>query len=73
MPKISVYLSQDLYDRARKESLPLSSIAQEAIENALRRDDVNDWIETMRSRPVRAVLPFDISAIMAEVRDEFGT
>ena len=35
MPKVSVYLSQELYDRAKEQELPISALAQEAIENAL--------------------------------------
>lgn len=72
MPKISVYLPQDLYEQAKASSLPISSIAQEAIESALRRDDVNHWVERMRKQPPSTVPEFDMSDLMDEVRGEFG-
>ena len=73
MPKVSVYLSDDLYARAKAQSLPISSLAQKAIESALRRDSNAEWIERMRARPALTVRPYDISDLMDEVRDEFGT
>jgi post-segregation antitoxin (ccd killing protein) len=73
MPKVSVYLSQELYDRAKEQELPISALAQEAIENALRRDDVNRWVERMRNKPPSGIAEFDMSKLMDEVRGEFGT
>ncbi|MGH8892077.1 MAG: type II toxin-antitoxin system CcdA family antitoxin [Actinomycetes bacterium] len=73
MPKVSVYLSEDLYRRAKEQSLPISSIAQEAIESALRRRHNDEWVRRMRERPQLTNRDFDISELMAEVRDEFGT
>ena len=72
MPKVSVYLSEDLYRRAKDQALPLSSIAQEAIESALRRKGTERWVTAMRSRPPQEPLDIDISAVMDEVRDDFG-
>lgn len=72
MPKVSVYLSQELYDRAKEQDLPISALAQEAIENALRRDDVNRWVERMRSKPPSGIADFDMSKLMDAVRGEFG-
>lgn len=72
MPKVSIYLSDDLYRRAKEERLPLSSIAQDAIEAALRHRHNEAWIERMRRRPQLARKDYDISEIMAEVRDELG-
>jgi hypothetical protein len=31
-----------------------------------------DWIRRMRARPARPARSYDISALMDEVRDEFG-
>lgn len=73
MPKVSVYLSQELYDRAKAHSLPISSLAQEAIVRALAHQNNDEWIKRMRSRPARVVGDVDTTALMAEVRDEWGT
>jgi len=73
MPKVSVYLSDDLYRQARDRELPISALAQEAIEQALRRASLDDWIAHERSRPPRTTQVIDTARLMDEVRDEFGT
>jgi len=73
MPKVSVYLSDDLYQRAKEESLPISSIAQKAIEAALRQRHNDEWVRRMRQRPQLVRRDVDITALMDEVRDDFGT
>lgn len=72
MPKVSVYLPDDLYEAARKHDLPISSLTQGAIREALAKNRNADWIERMRRRPVILNRDIDISRVMEEVRDEFG-
>lgn len=72
MPKVSVYLSQELYDRAKENSLPISTLAQKAIESALRRDTNAAWIERIRARPPLTAHQIDTRAVMDEVKDEWG-
>lgn len=72
MPKVSVYLPDDLYQAARAEDLPISTLAQDAIRGALRRRANAAWIERMRNRPPLVTRGFDTSVLMDEVRDEFG-
>jgi post-segregation antitoxin (ccd killing protein) len=73
MPKVSVYLPDELYRRARERKLPISSLAQEAIEAALRLEHNARWVARQRARPRRVGPPIDIEKLMDEVRDEFGT
>jgi post-segregation antitoxin (ccd killing protein) len=72
MPKVSVYLPDELYRQARDHHLPISSLAQEAIERALRTADTKRWIEATRGRSVQVKSDFDTERLMDEVRDEFG-
>ena len=72
MPKVSIYLPDELYRKARERDLPLSALAQEAIEQALRRDELDEWVAHERSRPRRATQAIDTSRLMEEVTDEFG-
>jgi len=72
MPKVSIYLPGELYRKAREHDLPLSALSQAAIEQALRRATVLEWIGRERSRPRRATQDIDTSRLMQEVRDEFG-
>jgi hypothetical protein len=72
MPKVSVYLPDDLYEAARKHDLPISALAQGAIRDALAKNRNAEWIERMRKRPVILRRDIDISKLMDEVRDEVG-
>jgi post-segregation antitoxin (ccd killing protein) len=72
MPKVSVYLPDELYRRARDRNLPLSALAQDAIEQALRRASLDDWIALERGRPRRTTHVIDTSVLLEQVRDEFG-
>jgi hypothetical protein len=74
MPKVSVYLPDELYREAKEHGLPISALAQQAVEAALRRASTDEWVARMRARPAPETPrpPFDISELMDEVRDEFG-
>lgn len=72
MPKVNVYLPDDLYRRAKEQALPLSALAQRAIESALAQNDLQAWIRKLQDRP-RRVVEVDSAALLREVRDEFGT
>lgn len=65
MPKVSVYLPDELYRRARELGLPLSALTQAAIRRELDDDPNADWIERVRSRPARTDAVLDTSALIA--------
>ncbi len=77
MPEVGVHLPDDLYREARARDLPLSELAQEAEEQAIRTAGQAEWIERMRvalaeergcalvttdPRPARADPPCDVVA-----------
>lgn len=72
MPKISVYLPDDLYRRARQDRLSISALAQQAIAEALRRRHNDEWVERVRSRPARVGQDIDTASLLGAVRDDFG-
>jgi post-segregation antitoxin (ccd killing protein) len=72
MPKVSIYLSDELYRQAQEHELPLSALAQEAVVAALRRRHNAEWIEAVRARDRRVTERIDTSGLMDEVREEFG-
>jgi post-segregation antitoxin (ccd killing protein) len=72
MPKITVYLPEGLYREARDRALPLSALAQHAVEDAVRRARATDWVERVGSRRPRVKRRIDTSALIEQVRDEFG-
>jgi post-segregation antitoxin (ccd killing protein) len=73
MPKISVYVPDDLYQRARASGLAVSALTQEAIVEALRKQHNERWVAGVRRRPSRVEGAIDTSSLMAEVREEFGS
>lgn len=73
MPKVSVYLPDDLYRRVREQGLPLSAITQAAVEQALRTSERLAWAERMRTRPRRVRDRIDVRSAVDAARDEFGS
>jgi post-segregation antitoxin (ccd killing protein) len=72
MPKVSVYLPDELYRAAQERKLPLSTLTQEAVEHALRTSDRKEWVARMRARPPLTDATIDSAALLDEVREEFG-
>jgi post-segregation antitoxin (ccd killing protein) len=72
MPKVSVYLPDELYRAAQERKLPLSTLTQEAVERALRTSDRKEWVARMRARPPLTDATIDTAALLDEVRAEFG-
>lgn len=69
---MSIYLPDDLYQDARAHELPLSALAQQAIENALNATRTTEWVNRVRSRPPRHHRAVDSAALVGEVREDFG-
>jgi len=72
MPEVSVYLPDELYRSAREHELPISALAQQAIEAALIRTATNHWVERVRARPARFRGTIDTADLLDCVRDDFG-
>lgn len=72
MPKVSVYLPDELYRAAQERKLPLSALAQEAVERAIRTSDRKEWVARMRARAPLADEVIDTEAVLDEVREELG-
>jgi post-segregation antitoxin (ccd killing protein) len=72
VPKVSVYLPDELYEQVRARGLKLSALTQAAIERELGRDPNQAWVEAVEARPRRFDQLLDTSALLDEVREEFG-
>jgi post-segregation antitoxin (ccd killing protein) len=72
MPKVSVYIPDDLYDAARKHGISISTVSQKALKQELRQHANTDWVERVRNRPPRVHARIDTSELLGDVRDEFG-
>ena len=72
MPKVSIYLPDSLYAEVRDRDLPVSTIAQRALEEAVRRANNGQWIADAGARALRTTA-IDTAALLSDVRDEFGS
>jgi post-segregation antitoxin (ccd killing protein) len=71
MPKLSVYLSDAVYEAVRRYEIPVSSVAQEALRAEVVRRANGEWNARALRRPIRTA-PIDTSVVIDEVRGEFG-
>ena|GEM_PF-5650971 len=53
MPKVCIYLPDRLHAEVRRLDLPLSSLAQEAVERAVADDDRARWLRSQQLRTLR--------------------
>ncbi len=72
MPKLSVYVPEDLYDEVRRHGIAVSAVAQSALEAAVAQQANRAWAERARLRPMSTVT-VDVSKFVGEARGEFGT
>ena len=72
MPKVSVYLPDELYAAARERGLSISTLTQRALREALLIDQTNQWIEGVRSRRPRVTAVLDTHAALDAAREELG-
>lgn len=75
MPKVSVYLPDDLYQEARARGLSLSSLTQRAVRESLGAERNAQWLERARERARRRAgrtTRISTDELMDEVREEFG-
>lgn len=74
MPKVSVYLPDDLYLRAKELGVSLSAVTQEALEARIATLTAAGWLQRQVERPSRRRRhSMTTEEIMAEVDDEFGS
>lgn len=71
MPKVSVYLPDDLYQHAREAGLKLSALTQAAVRAELEQNPNAGWVDAVRSREPRVDRELDTASVLADVRDEF--
>ena len=72
MPKVSVYLPDEMYARARSQGVSLSAVTQTALEAQLAAGTTEQWIDHVASTPSRIRHAVDTPGLLDEVRDEFG-
>ena len=72
MPRVNIYLPDDLAEAVRAAGLNLSSLTQEAIRRHLAGRTTDAWLATLGSTPAR-VSHDDALAALDAARDEPAT
>ncbi len=72
MPRVNIYLPDDLAEAVRSAGLNLSSLAQEAIRRHLAERTTDAWLATLEAPPA-SVAHDDALAALDAGRDEPGT
>ena len=72
MPKVTVYLPDELYRAAQARKLSLSALTQQAVRHALQSSERQDWVVRVRSRPMRCDSVIDTALLLTQVREELG-
>lgn len=75
MPRVNIYLPEELARRAREAGLNVSGLAQEAIERKLRVRDLQAWLDEVRANPIELLRPIareEMEKIWDEVDEDWG-
>lgn len=73
MPKVSVYIPDDLYAATKALNLSISAVTQAALAAAVRAARNEAWVASVRSRPRRVTRRIDTQRALDAAREEFGS
>lgn len=73
MPRVNVYLPEELAARAKQADLNLSALTQDAVRRALGARETNTWLATLEERSGFAVSHEAALAALDSARDEAVT
>lgn len=72
MARVNVYLPDEIAEAARKASLNISSLTQEAIKRELERSDLARWLDEVSALPPIEIGHEEVIAAIEAARNEFG-
>ena len=72
MPRVNIYLPDDLAEEARAAGINVSQVAQEALRGELRRQRVSDWVARVSKRPPTGVTHEQVIEALNAAREEMG-
>lgn len=73
MPRVNVYLPDDLATEVKEAGLNVSAVLQEALRRKLASVATDRWLEAVRSRPASTVTHEQALAALDAARDEAPT
>lgn len=73
MPRVNIYLPDDLAVAVRDAGVNVSQVAQVALQRELDRRATSAWLAEVRGLPPSKIRQADVIAALDAVRDELGT
>ena len=72
MPRVNVYLPDDLAKRAKLAGVSVSAVTQDALRSALAAIDTDAWLDRLDRHPGAEVEHERVLAALDEAREECG-
>jgi post-segregation antitoxin (ccd killing protein) len=72
MPRVNIYLPEDLAAEAREAGVNVSQVAQDALRKQLNRKRTAEWVARVRKLPPTGVTHEQVIAALHVVREEMG-
>ncbi len=73
MPRVNIYLPDDLAEQAKLAGMNVSQVAQDALREQLRRQRMSDWVGRVSKRPPTGVSHNQVIGALHAVRENMGT
>jgi post-segregation antitoxin (ccd killing protein) len=72
MPRVNIYLPDDLAEEAKLAGINVSQVAQEALRDRLRRQRMSDWVARVSKRSAIGVTHEQVINALHAAREEMG-
>jgi post-segregation antitoxin (ccd killing protein) len=72
MARVNVYLPDDLAQRARAAGLNISGLTQDALRDALTRNETDSWLDRLEALPRTDIAHGRVIDAVDAAREEFG-
>ncbi len=72
MPRVNIYLPDDLAAEAKEAGLNVSRVAQDALRKQLNRKRTADWVTRIQKLPATGVTHEEVMGALGAAREEMG-
>jgi post-segregation antitoxin (ccd killing protein) len=72
MPRVNIYLPDDLAAEAKEAGLNVSQVAQDALRKQLNRRRTAEWVARVQKLPPTGVTHEEVMDALSAVREEMG-
>ncbi len=73
MPRVNIYLPDDLAAEAKEAGLNVSQVAQDALRKQLKTKKTAEWVARVQKLPPTGVTHEEVMDALSAVREEMGS